>query len=133
MTTKLMATREQSDADVSRQHIRASGNTRLAPSPCTGGGLIMIDAGCTWDAWELATSLMITVSVSPESWLATTYLESDVPEYGLGESYGEAIADLLTSLSDYRASLEGREDRLGPPAVSDLAKLRTLLRPMARS
>jgi hypothetical protein len=129
MTTSLISGSEQARTYSTGLPTFASGSTAHTPSSPVGGGLFLIPRGSTWDAWELATSLMVTLSTSSESWLATTYLETDIPEYGAGASQKEAIADLLTSLSDYRESLEGREERLGPPAVGDLTKLRTLLQP----
>jgi hypothetical protein len=69
--------------------------------------------------------LFVDVSTTRQQVLATTYLT--VAEYGVGESMDEALVDLLTSLSDYRESLEKREDRLGPPAAADLDKLRKLV------
>ena len=74
----------------------------------------------------MATSLMIDIEVSEQGWLATTYLV-ELAEYGFGASQEDAISDLLTSLSDYCASLEKREDRLGQSAKDELAKLRGLI------
>jgi hypothetical protein len=68
---------------------------------------------------------MAEISTSGREVMASTYLE--IAEYGVGASLEDAVADLLTSLSDYRESLEKREDRLGPPAVHDLEKLRKLI------
>jgi hypothetical protein len=51
----------------------------------------------------------------------------NVDEYGIGDSSEEALADLLVSLVDYRASLEKRENRLAAKEQSDLASLKTLL------
>ena len=56
--------------------------------------------------------------------VATNY---NVDEYGIGDSSEEALADLLVSLVDYRASLEKRENRLAAKEQSDLAWLKTLL------
>jgi hypothetical protein len=68
---------------------------------------------------------MAEISTSGREVMASTYLE--IAEYGVGASLEDAVADLLTSLSDYRESLEKREDRLGPPAVDDLERLRKLI------
>lgn len=51
----------------------------------------------------------------------------DVDEYGIGKTPEEAVADLLVSLVDYRASLEKREKRLAAEGQADLALLRGLL------
>ncbi len=89
-------------------------------------GLLLIPRMRTWEEWELASDLMVEVATSDQEVLATTYLT--VAEYGAGSSIEEAVNDLLTSLSEYRESLEEREARLGASAVADLAKLRKILR-----
>ena len=128
MTTALATTREQTGTHLPYLPGSTPGSTRLTSSTPVGGGLFYIHAGRACGNWELATNLLTTLCIPSGSWVATTYL-ADIPEYGIGKSQAEAIADLLTSLSDYRESLEDREERLGPSAVDDLAKLRTLLRP----
>jgi hypothetical protein len=90
--------------------------------------IYFIPRGYSWDnAWCLAIDLLVQVCASWEEIVATTYLT--VQEYGLGTSFEEAIYDLMTSLSDYRQSLESRRDRLGPRESADLAKLHRLLTP----
>lgn len=74
----------------------------------------------------MSTSLMVNIEVSEQGWLATTYL-AELAEYGFGTSQEDAISELLTSLSDYRVSLEKREERLGPSAKDELTKLRGLI------
>ena len=84
--------------------------------------------GHSWDeAWELTSTLLVEVHTFPNEVKAVTYLT--VEEYGIGSSLEDAILDLLTSLSDYFQSLEERQERLGPPALEDLDKLRKLVRP----
>ena len=90
--------------------------------------LLIIPSDCSWDGdWELAGDLVVEVQTYREEVLAIAH-ELTVEEYGAGASLEEAVQDLLTSLSEYRESLEEREDRLGAPAVADLAKLRKILR-----
>ncbi len=69
---------------------------------------------------------MVEVNTSWEEVIAITYLT--VQEYGIGDSFGSAIEDLLTSLSDYYQSLESRQSQLAPPASKDLEILRRLIR-----
>ena len=90
-----------------------------------GTGLLLIPKKRTWEGWTLASDLMVEIKTSDQEVLATTFLT--VAEYGSGSSMEDAVDDLLTSLSEYRESLERREERLGQSAVDDLAKLRKLL------
>ena len=109
----------------------------LFPSPCSGAestddstsskGLYFIPAGHSWDkCWELASDLYLEVNLSQGQEVAVSCLE--LQEYGVGVSLESAVADLLTSLSDYYESLVSREDNLAEPAVEDLQTLRNLLR-----
>ena len=87
----------------------------------------VIPAGRCWDdAWALQEDLPVEIRTTSEATLATP--NSTVHEYGADNTIEEAIFDLLTSLSDYRESLEGREDRLGAGPARDLAALRRLIR-----
>ena len=75
----------------------------------------------------LNDSLLVEVESSDsDGFMATIWLMSI--EYGTGASEHAAIADLFSSLGEYRESLETREDRLSEPALSDLQKLRKLIR-----
>ena len=90
--------------------------------------LYVIPSDCSWDSeWELAGDLVVEIRTSEEAVLAVAR-HLTVEEYGAGASVEEAVQDLLTSLSEYRESLEEREARLGAPAVADLAKLRGIIR-----
>ncbi len=101
--------------------------TDLAGKPAASKGLYLIPAQHTWDGcWELTGDLLIEIQTSWEEVLAITYLT--LQEYGAGTSFENAVQDLLTSLSEYRESLEEREERLGAPAIADLEKLRSLIR-----
>ena len=103
----------------------SAGCTLDLSSTTAGHGLLFVPSGKGWDGWMLAYNLLVTISFSPPDWVATTHL--DVAEYGIGTTEEDAVIDLLTSLSEYRESLEDREDRLGAPGLSDLSKLRALL------
>ena len=96
-------------------------------SPSSARELYFIPAGHSWDkCWELASDLYLEVNLSHGQEVAVSCLE--LQEYGVGVSLESAVADLLTSLSDYYESLVSREDNLAEPAVEDLQTLRNLLR-----
>ena len=78
-----------------------------------------------WDNWKLCDDLFVEVRTSLTEVVAITRLT--VEEYGVGLSFEEAMLDLLRSLSDYRQSLEGREEALGELAKEDLRILRGLI------
>ena len=90
--------------------------------------LHVIPSDCSWDDdWELTADLVVEIQASGEEVLAVSH-HLTVEEYGEGASVEEAVQDLLTSLSEYRESLEEREARLGVSAATDLAKLRGIIR-----
>ena len=98
------------------QSQKESGGT---PSPRKE--LDFIPASHSWDnGWELASDLHIEVNMSQEEAVAVSCSESQ--EYGVGNSLESAIADLLTSLSDYYDSLDSRQGNLAEPAVRDLLR-----------
>ena len=100
----------------------------LPDDPDSDKKLHVIPSGCSWDGeWELTGDLVVEIRTSGEEMLAVAR-HLTVEEYGAGASLEEAIQDLLTSLSEYRESLEEREYRLGAPAVADLAKLLDMVR-----
>ena len=97
-------------------------------NPDSGGELHVIPSGCSWSSdWELTGDLAVEVKTSEDETLAVAR-HLAVEEYGAGASLEEAVQDLLTSLSEYRESLEEREARLGAPAAADLSKLRSIIR-----
>ena len=105
-----------------------AGASPLAEYAATSRGFYVIPAQRLWDgAWELTADLLIETAALKGEATAVTHLT--VQEYGTGASLMDAVDDLLTSLRDYRQSLEAREDRLGESAKEDLHALRTLLRP----
>lgn len=108
-----------------RLHVGASLLAGYAPASCA---FYVIPAQRLWDgAWELTADLLIEAATSEKEAAAVTLLT--VQEYGVGTSLSDAVEDLLTSLRDYRQSLEAREGKLGAPAEEDLQALRALLRP----
>ena len=72
----------------------------------------------------LSMVLLAQLKVSRRGVLAITYLDAE--EYGAGQTEAEAIMDLVSSLAEYKDSLEKRELRLAEGAIADLAKLRRL-------
>ena len=88
----------------------------------------LVPANRSWGspAWELLNDLQVELRYSQTE--APVAACPAVREYGVGETFEEAIEDLLTSLSDYYESLEAREDRLADPEAKDLAELRRLIR-----
>ena len=107
-------------------HSPHSGTDSTGDSP-PGNERYIIRAGHSWDdSWELALDLHLEVNKSETKVVAVTCL--DIQEYGMGDSLESAIADMLTSLSDYYQSLESREAKLAPSATKDLDTLKGLLR-----
>lgn len=101
--------------------------TDLPDDPDSDKNLYVIPSGCSWEGeWELTGDLVVKIQTSEEGVLAVAH-QLAVEEYGSGASLEEAVLDLLTSLSEYRDSLEEREARLGAPAVADLAILRSII------
>ena len=99
-----------------------------ADRPDPGKELHVIPCDCTWDGdWELTADLVVEIQTSGKKVLAVSH-HLTVEEYGEGTSVEEAVQDLLTSLSEYRESLEEREARLGSSAAEDLAKMRSIIR-----
>jgi hypothetical protein len=91
--------------------------------------LYWLPAGYSWHngSWNLRSDLFVEIQASSGQMLAVTYLT--LQEHGVGASLGSAIADLLTSLSDYYESLLSRQVKLAPEAQDDLEKLRRLIEP----
>lgn len=88
--------------------------------------MYFVPEGYSWDgSWCLTAILMVQIRTSLKEVLATTWLT--VQEFGVGESFEEAVDDLLTSLSDYWEFLQAREERLGPVEQKDLDLLRHLI------
>jgi len=87
--------------------------------------LVMIPEGFKAEGYpQLRTLLLAHLKVSRRGVLATSYLDAE--EYGAGQTEQEAVFDLVSSLAEYKVSLEEREGRLSDGALADLAKLRRL-------
>ena len=79
------------------------------------------------NAWELVSDLSVEIQIWEEDEVvAVTNLSTE--ESGGGDTEEEAIFDLVTSLSDYRESLEAHGSRLGPSEAEDLKILHRLIR-----
>ena len=103
------------------EHIDVYADSSDVPIEC------LLPAGYSWDdSWELARDLRIEIQTSEQETVALPRLTAG--EYGVGNSLKEAVYDLLTSLSDYKAALEARETRLADSAVAELKELRELVR-----
>jgi len=76
--------------------------------------------------WYIKSLLLTEIQHTPEGSIAKTWLEG-VCEYGTSKDENEALSDLVTSLGEYRESLEDREDSLGESARKDLIYLRKLI------
>lgn len=81
--------------------------------------------------WEIAPgyklndALLMQLRFTPSGVFAVTYLDAE--EYGWGTTSEEAVSDLLSSLVEYLASLEERQERLAQSGREDLDKLRRLI------
>jgi len=88
-------------------------------------GLIVMAGGFKVENYPpLREVLLAQLKVSRAGVLAITYLDTE--EYGSGQTEDQAVADLISSLAEYKDSLEQREDRLSEEAMADLSKLRRL-------
>ena len=97
-------------------------------NPTSSVALYVIPTHYSWDdSWELKRDVFVEIQSYHGEVVAITYLT--VQEYGVGNSFEDAILDLVTSLQDYYMSLMAREKSLGPPGVKDLETLRSLIRP----
>ena len=90
--------------------------------------LYLLRHGHRWmDTCELRNDLFIQTTQSEGQFIATTsYLALE--EYGVGDTLDAAICDLLTSLWDYRQSLEDLEPTLSQSAADDLKELKDLIK-----
>lgn len=90
--------------------------------------LVVIESGFKLEGLPpLSAVLLAQLKVSRRGVLAITYLDAE--EYGSGQTEREAVLDLVSSLAEYKDSLEKREPRLAEGALADLVKLRQLFAP----
>ena len=86
--------------------------------------MYLIPAGYTWDdQWRLSQNVVVELRMTSEAVLLLSH--GVLNEYGAGDNLDEAIWDFLTGLSDYRESLQRRDDRL---PEDEWAKLQCLLK-----
>ncbi len=76
------------------------------------------------DHYILQVDLTAEVRVENDKYVV---VDSQVDEYGMGDSRQEAQQDLFDSLVDYLKSLERRENRLGDRERRNLQILRSML------
>ena len=106
--------------------------TEAVGNATSSTGLFIIPSDYSWDdSWELMRDLFVEIHCYPGEVVAFTYLT--VQEYGVGDSFEDAILDLVTSLQDYYMSLMARKENLGPPGVKDLEILSSQIRPKSTS
>ena len=106
--------------------------TEEVGNPTSSIALYVLPATYSWNgSWELKRDIFVEIQSYHGEVVAITYLT--VQEYGVGNSFEDAILDLLTSLQDYYMSLMAREKSLGPPGVKDLEILRSLIQPKSTS
>jgi hypothetical protein len=91
-----------------------------------GVGIALVPQGTPVgrESWEIKQDLVTELRLEGSNYIA---LSHDVSEYGIGETEQDALSDLVTSLADYRASLEKREATLATREKNDLARLRDLI------
>ena len=88
--------------------------------------VLAIPGGSQVGDWRLKSTVLVQLRHGRRQWVATTWLER-MAEYGAGDTEADAIADLVTSLGEYRESLESREKKLGKSAKGELRHLQRLI------
>ena len=82
--------------------------------------------------WRVKSVIMLQIRRTRKQWLTSTWLEG-IAEYGTGKTEDEATTDLISSLGEYRASLEALEERLSESARNELRHLQGLIEPLSGS
>lgn len=97
----------------------------IGPHALVGYGIVFLPSGTPIEKrpWVLRRDVLAEVRYEQDTFVAVCH---DVGEYGTGATVTEAIHDLLTSLVDYRASLEKRANRLADAEKQHLDSLRAL-------
>lgn len=96
------------------------------PSKIESLMVLAVPRGSEIGDWRLESVVLVQLRRGRRQWVATTWLEG-MAEYGAGDTVADATADLVTSLGEYRVSLEKRENRLEASAQVELAHLRRLI------
>lgn len=74
--------------------------------------------------WKVGQDLVVEIRQEASDYVA---IHHAVDEYGIGSTPEGAVRDLLTSLADYRASLEKRRERLADDERQALRLLEMIL------
>ncbi len=90
--------------------------------------VIVLDRDSEFAGWKLLAPLVIQSESKSRSAVASTWLEG-VSEFGHGNTVDESLIDLITSLGEYRQSLEHQEALLGDSALLELTLLRKMISP----
>ena len=88
-------------------------------------GWLTVPAGYEWSSYTLALPLLVNFQIKDYGIWAWAYFTK--PEQGAGDTVTDALADLLTSISDYHLFLENRTELRGPVEEKDHALLQRLL------
>jgi hypothetical protein len=106
------------------QHEMTSVGTYQNPTMCVGIEVLPQGTPVGIGSWKMKQDLVVELRIEGAKFIA---LYHDVSEYGIGETEQDALSDLLTSLADYRLSLERREATLAAREKNDLSRLKELI------
>ena len=82
--------------------------------------VIPLQARSVLGDWRLKLVLVVRVQQVRRNWLATTWLERDLEEFGTGDTVDEAIQDLIDSIGEASEVLERRRAGLADSAIKQL-------------
>jgi len=102
-----------------------SGVTTLGDIGTTSWGPFVMTMPRPWEGVDMEVRLHY--AGADGGWMATFPLVA-TEEWGVGETAGEAVEDLVQSMAGYQCSLAGREGRLAEGERGDLGKLREMFR-----
>jgi len=98
--------------------------TSQTPTMTVGVSVVPQETPVGVESWKMKQDLVVELRIEGARFIA---LYHEVSEYGIGETEQDALSDLLTSLADYRLSLERREATLATREKNDLSRLRELI------
>ena len=99
------------------------------PSGTSSTGMYLLPAGHTWNGrWRLTGDLLVEIRITSEAVLLLSH--GALEEYGAGDTLDEGVWDFLTTLSDYRESLQERDGRLPEDEQQKLSLLLKLVEPV---
>ena len=91
--------------------------------------MYLLPAGHTWNGrWRLTGDLLVEIRITSEAVLLLSH--GALEEYGAGDTLDEGVWDFLTTLSDYRESLQERDGRLPEDEQQKLSLLLKLVEPV---